>query len=67
MDITFFIDNQRVGHYSQQYVPGQNGTQYNALLHSNDTLSFDTHNLTIQVGGTTGMETLLLLDYVVYT
>ena len=66
-DITFLIDNEWVGHYAQQYISGQNGTQYNVLLYSNNSLSFDTHNLTIQVGGTSGLRTLLLLDYVVYT
>ena len=36
-DITFFIDNDRVGHFQQTYVPGQpeTGDEYNALLYSN--------------------------------
>ena len=66
-DLTFLIDNQQVGTYSQPITNGV-GWEYNSLFFSNDSLSSEQHTLTIINGANGGSSiSLLLLDYIVYS
>lgn len=65
-DMSFFIDMEQVGTFTQQPL-GQSGFQYNVLVYSNTSLPSTDHTLTIQNGHVGGNKSLILLDYVVYS
>ncbi|KAJ7592070.1 hypothetical protein C8J56DRAFT_886795 [Mycena floridula] len=67
MDLTFFIDSNKVGSFQRPTVGGQSGYSYNVQLYSNNTLSSGPHTLTIQNGQLGRPQSILLLDYVEYT
>lgn len=66
-DLTFLIDNEQVGYYSQPDINGM-GWVYNMLFFSTQSLSSGQHTLTIQNGAHNGSAiSLLLLDYIIYS
>lgn len=66
-DLTFLIDGELVGNYSQPD-SSKKGWEYSALLFSHTSLSSKQHNLTIQNGVHQGKDaSVLLLDYIVYS
>lgn len=66
-DISFQIDGENVGHFSQSPSNG-NGYQYDTLIFSTQSLSSAEHTLTILNGANLGsQDSLLLLDYIIYS
>ncbi|KAH9921407.1 uncharacterized protein B0H18DRAFT_838660, partial [Fomitopsis serialis] len=69
-DLTFFIDGDTAGTYTQNANPYDAGiVQYNTLVYANDTIPWGTHTFTLLSGATADAQasTLAVLDYIVYT
>ncbi|PSS37172.1 hypothetical protein PHLCEN_2v1045 [Hermanssonia centrifuga] len=66
-DILFLIDGQVLGSFVYT-PPGDPGAySYNILLYGNDSIPEGQHTLTVQNGEVNGPDSLILLDYMVYT
>ncbi|KAI0757342.1 hypothetical protein C8Q80DRAFT_1091069 [Daedaleopsis nitida] len=64
--MTFYIDNEQVGHFTQE-TTGDSNIQYNLLVYSNTTLSSGNHTIMIENGVLNDEQSLILLDYILYT
>ena len=64
-DMTFFIDNEQVGIFTQT-TNGDPSFQYNALVYRNTSLENAPHTFRLE-SGHLGQQALVLLDYLVYT
>ncbi|KAF9457474.1 hypothetical protein BDZ94DRAFT_1273082 [Collybia nuda] len=67
-DLTFFIDHQETGSYTR--APPKDAIEpfeYNVLVFAVDSLLQENHTLTITNGRTDSPESLLILDYIVYS
>ncbi|KAI0809265.1 hypothetical protein BC629DRAFT_1106622 [Irpex lacteus] len=65
-DMTFSIDGNVVGHYTS--VPSGDKTyDYNVPVYANDSVGSGSHSFTVTNGTPGGPETLLLLDYIIYS
>lgn len=66
--MTFFIDDQEVGTYVQMATRVANYTS-NALVYGNDSIPYGMHTFVLQNGhpNVQSGETLVLLDYLIYS
>ena len=65
-DLTFFIDGRNTGTYSWS-ADGDESFNYNVLVYSNPSMTAGEHTLEVQNGLVKGRQSLLLLDYIVYS
>ncbi|KAI0084075.1 hypothetical protein BDY19DRAFT_899115 [Irpex rosettiformis] len=65
-DLTFFIDDEVVGTYTW-VSDGDSSFNYNVPVYSNDSIIPGAHTLKVQNGFIGGPESLLLLDYIIYS
>ncbi|KAF8995252.1 hypothetical protein BDQ17DRAFT_1250922 [Cyathus striatus] len=67
-NMTFFIDNEAVGHF-EWIPPGDNTYQYNVLVYSNASIIPGEHTFLLKNGqeGDSGDTSLTLFDYLVYS
>ncbi|TFK30720.1 hypothetical protein FA15DRAFT_662752 [Coprinopsis marcescibilis] len=65
-DMTFFIDNQRVGVFVRN-PPGTPGFDYDVLVYQNTSIPPGPHELIIQNGNRNGPKSILMLDRIVYS
>jgi len=65
-DMTFYLDGVVVGHFTQAPV-GSAGFDYTVPVYTNPSIPPGPHTLTIQNGHQDGLESILILDSIVYT
>lgn len=65
-DMTFFIDNDQVGNFYRP-APGTPGYDYNVLVYKNESIPNGEHAFTLRNGRVDGIQSLVLLDRIVYT
>ncbi|KAI0779160.1 hypothetical protein BC629DRAFT_1289840 [Irpex lacteus] len=66
--LTFFIDGEDAGSYSTSPTSTDDTSfNYNVLVYSNDALESGDHSIEIQNGGQGVQDSVVLLDYIVYS
>ena len=66
--LTFFIDGEADGSYSTSPTSTDDTSfNYNVLVYSNDALESGDHTIEIQNGGHSVQDSVILLDYIVYS
>ncbi|KAI0700419.1 hypothetical protein BC835DRAFT_416635 [Cytidiella melzeri] len=65
-EMSFFIDGDLVGSLSQT-ANGNTNYSFNVLVYSNDSMPAGVHSFTMRNGLVGGLESLLLLDYIIYS
>ena len=65
-DMTFYIDGEEVGTYIKE-PPGGTGFDYDVLVFEKTSLSPGEHEFILQNGRPDGLQSLVLLDRIVYT
>lgn len=65
-DLSFYVDGDLVGTFNFT-PPGEDTYSYNTILYANDSLDHASHALTLQNGRAGVHESLILLDYIIYS
>ncbi|KAJ6519372.1 hypothetical protein C8R45DRAFT_918412 [Mycena sanguinolenta] len=65
-DMTFFLDGVVVGQFIKTSV-GSAGFDYSVLVYANSSIPSGPHTLTLQNGQQNGVESVMILDSIVYT
>ena len=65
-DMTFLIDGQPVGSFSQSPTGAPN-YDFGVPVYSNNSLPAGNHLFTLQNGHVNGLKSLVLLDYIIYS
>ncbi|KAJ7275496.1 hypothetical protein B0H12DRAFT_263635 [Mycena haematopus] len=65
-DMTFFLDGVVVGNFTQTPI-GTAGFDYDVLVYANPSILPGAHTLTLQNGHQNGVESVMILDSIVYT
>ncbi|KAF9068527.1 hypothetical protein BDP27DRAFT_1527923 [Rhodocollybia butyracea] len=63
----FFIDGVRMGSYSSELNSAQDQWMYDVVVFQNTSLAMTKHQLLIQSGQENGPDTIILLDYIMYS
>ncbi|KAF7791382.1 hypothetical protein EIP86_002396 [Pleurotus ostreatoroseus] len=66
-EISFLIDGQVSGSYTNLDPPNDNTYTYNVCLWANDSIGPGLHTFTLQNGQAGGIKSLILLDYIIYS